>query len=539
VTRPVGSAAALAAAGSAQPTFHADVAGDYVLRLVVSDGRFASPADTVAVRVAELIPVARGNFGGHGYEVYADRLSWREAQAFARSRGGYLASPTTAAEDAFIAALVPDTLNPWIGLSQPPGAIEPAGGWVWESGESSDFRAWAAGEPNDPAGVENYAHQWGARPGWNDSINEPRAASGFVVEFDAPLAGSGGFSLVPAPWAIPGFHTATLLRDGKVLLTAIQRGQSSAPKSALLFDPQTRTFVDVGPFAVGVYEFGTLAARLIDGRVLLGGGGERYASATAELFDPSSRSFVATGGMLMSRWTGAATLLANGKVLIVGGSDRYVFGSPRAEIYDPATGSFSSTGSMQTPRTTPRAVLLRDGRVLITGGAYPANPAEGPQPRATAEIYDPVAGRFQQTASMQFSRYGHTATMLPDGRVLIAGGTGNMGNAGTATAEIFDPTSGSFTPTGSMGFARFNHAAAALPDGRVLITGGLGTSSEQWLREAEIYSPSTGKFTPIASMKWQRVGHTATLLQTGEVLIVGGVQEQPFGVNVEAELFTP
>jgi hypothetical protein len=167
------------------------------------------------------------------------------------------------------------------------------------------------------------------------------------------------------------------------------------------------------------------------------------------------------------------------------------------------------------------ATLLPDGRVLVAGGmqldreAWPA--------LASAEIYDPQTGAFSPTGRMAgaparfFGRYLHTAALLSDGRVLLAGG-GDGSDAGTATAEIYDPATGTFGPTGRMEIRRWVHAASLLPDDRVLVAGG----QEGPLATAEIYDPATGAFTRTGWMTTARAAHTTTLLPDGRILVAGG-----------------
>jgi hypothetical protein len=144
-------------------------------------------------------PVATGSFGGHYYEVYAEKYTWTDAQAVAKQKGGYLVSITSSAENTFVANLRPSSLSPWIGLYQADFTNEPAGGWVWDSGEVSTYRAWAPGEPNNDFGIEGYAHFF-TTPfsfyGWNDFIQSGGvppltrtnvAAVGFLVEYGSVL----------------------------------------------------------------------------------------------------------------------------------------------------------------------------------------------------------------------------------------------------------------------------------------------------------------------------------------------------------------
>jgi Bacterial Ig-like domain (group 2)/Galactose oxidase, central domain len=249
----------------------------------------------------------------------------------------------------------------------------------------------------------------------------------------------------------------------------------------------------------------------------------------AGLYDSSTGAFSGTGDMTANRGEHTATLLADGKVLIAGGADQdpTETGLASAELYDPNTGTFTQTGSMAVGRFLHTATLLQNGKVLIVGGALTSTS----DPLATAEIYDPSTGTFTTTGGMATAREQHTATLLGDGRVLIVGGstspptplasawlaTGTVDLQGTATAEIYDPSTGSFSVTGSMAEARTFHTATLLPSGKVLVAGGGEQNST-----AEIYDPATGSFSITSGMEVGRSGHTATLLPNGSVLVAGG-----------------
>ena len=164
------------------------------------------------------------------------------------------------------------------------------------------------------------------------------------------------------------------------------------------------------------------ATLLSDGRVLVTGGLDAGGTtATSEIYDVSSGTWSFTGSMLLARSRHTATLLTNGKVLVVGG--RLTNQGPTlatAELYDPNTGTWSPTGSMANPRDNYVATLLSDGRVLVTGGV--SGDDKGPIVTKSAEIYDPLTGSWTTIDHMASARYSHQATLLADGRVLVTGG---------------------------------------------------------------------------------------------------------------------
>lgn len=192
---------------------------------------------------------------------------------------------------------------------------------------------------------------------------------------------------------------------------------------------------------------------------------------------------------------------------------------------------FKATGSMSTVRTGYTATLLGNGKVLVAGGWVP-----GTGPLATAELFDPATGTFAATGSMGTARTGHTATLLSDGKVLVAGGTDS--NVDFATAELYDPITGKFTlAAGSLGTARAGHTATLLNDNKVLVVGGRDTNGNV-LSTAELFDPAADSFTPTGSLGTSREGYTATLLGNGKVLVTGG-SDATSSPLATAELYDP
>jgi hypothetical protein len=317
-----------------------------------------------------------------------------------------------------------------------------------------------------------------------------------------------------------GFHTATLLADGRVLMAGggVRSGICTVGiASAELYDSATASFIATGSMTAPRYRH--TATSLQNGEVLVTGGfgssidcedlGEP-AQSSAELYNPSTGSFKATGSMVMARGGHTATLLQNGKVLIAGGGE-LGGGSKTAELYDPATGVFTATGNMVLSRSGQTATLLANGKVLIAAGADYTDP-KSPVITATSELYDPATGTFSPTGRMGTAREG-VATLLASGRVLITGGSELL------SVEVYDPASGSFSSPGNLERSRASHTATLLPNGVVLVAGGFDNGGDP---TAELFEPSTGSFSPTGGMEIARGGHTATLLKNGEVLVAGG-----------------
>jgi hypothetical protein len=225
--------------------------------------------------------------------------------------------------------------------------------------------------------------------------------------------------------------------------------------------------------------------------------------------------------MSAARYSQTGTLLPNGKVLIAGGASDGSAASTlaSAELFDPATGTFSPTGSMSEVREAHTATLLNDGRVLIAGGD------DGSNALSTAETYDPATGIFSPAPSMPVARTQHTATLLQDGDVLIAGGLD--GTSVLKTAILFEPDDDTYADTGDMTSARSYETATLLHNGRVLITGGFLDASWTVLATAETYNPATNTFTATGSMTQARALHSATQLPDGRVFLFGGQAPGP------------
>lgn len=325
----------------------------------------------------------------------------------------------------------------------------------------------------------------------------------------------GSLVSAPAMSASRAAHTATAVPDGRVLIAGgfVEKG---AATGAEVYEPDTGRFSPLPPMTTTRHSH--TATLLADGRVLIAGGyGERTTTlATAEVFDPATNTFAPTGSLLAARADHIAVLLENGKVLIAGGLGPGWEFLSSAELYDPAAGRFFPTGSMTVPRESHVAVRLSDGRALIAGGHRGRR--AGITLHTSAEVYNPATGVFTRVGDLRIRRHKHDALLLPDGQVLITGGSDERDDRGVYdSSELFDPKTGTFTAGPPMRLGRYKHAGSSLvlPSGLVLIAGGAP--------QAEVYDPRNRTFVLVPGDARMAGQFSAVApLKRGGALITGG-----------------
>jgi hypothetical protein len=397
--------------------------------------------------------------------------------------------------------------------------------------------------------------------------------------------------------------TATLLQNGTILVAGGLTGNETI-QTAEILDPVSHAFSSLGNMQVARNQ--QTDTVLASGKVLLAAGStDAVFLNSAELFDPVSNTFAATGSMSTARKSHTATLLQdNNRVLIAGGKSA-TGDLASAEIYDSSMGTFSTISPLNQGRSLHTATLLPNG-VLTSppGSVLVAAGRNGPNPINTAEIFNPVSNTFSFTGMLNVQRKRHAANLLLDGTVLVEGGAslsnGQPVNNGTPTAEIYNtsgPLAGTWSnhPPQDMSTGRTEHTATLLPDGTVMVCGGISTllpsdlynttsegfstvggllhqrqrhvslllTNPAWgslvgkvlaiggaytgspvfggiqvaLDTVEMYDPATQQFTLFGTMTEPRQNHTATMLNDGRILIAGGVSSP--AVSGTAELVTP
>lgn len=342
------------------------------------------------------------------------------------------------------------------------------------------------------------------------------AAGAVTRSLTLPVRYRDRYRVLGLPFASRG-HSATLVDDGTVLLVGGSRGERTLSSAINRYEPAFGTFLQVGSLSAG--REGHTAVLLRDGRILVSGGESSLPTVTAEIVDPRSGQAVPTGAPRVQRTMHAAVRLADGRVLVTGGQtagEGAPLGISRsAEIWDPATGQFRLLGAtLTTPRAGHTATRMPDGRVLVVGGFSTGRGYN------FAEVFDPATETFAVVASVENRERGlHAEVQRPDGSVLILGGE-------SATTE---PLSGVYhfrtdltsERVADLLDARTLASAVGTRDGEVLLFGGEVWPGNVITGKAEGYTALRGGY-PIAGLPQPRIGHTATRLSDGRVLIAGG-----------------
>lgn len=242
-------------------------------------------------------------------------------------------------------------------------------------------------------------------------------------------------------------------------------------------------------------------------------------------------AFTTVGSMATARNEFTTTLLPSGKVLVTGGIGNTDTTKPFAtcELFDPVTNTWSPAASLATGRRGHTATLLPNGKVFVFGGVSPTDAT-----LSTGELYDPVANTWSASANAFTVRVDHTATLLQNGKVLIAGGSGD--EAFLSSVQFYDPASDKFSAAASMTGGRSGHTATLLKNGNLLVSGGQNFASSP--ATLEMYDVSTNKWIAAGKLSKAIDFYPATLLSSGEVLITGGAPSLKLATDA-ADIYSP
>ena len=349
----------------------------------------------------------------------------------------------------------------------------------------------------------------------------------------AQLPAVGTWTASPDLVSIRGTTTALVLKDGRAIAIGGGVGQQGVA-AVEVFDPATGVWQATAP--MNQPRRGHQAVVLGDGRVMVAGGiNEGELLASVEIFDPAAARWTTVAPMSVPRLGNTLTLLTNGSVLVTGGTSadtasgagggQTIRPDATAEVYNVGANRWTKTaGTMSTPRFEHSATALDDGRVLIAGGQGP--PISGvAEALRTTEIYDPAVDSFRKSNDMSDSRFNHAAVKLPDRTVMVVGGAGGQnGDTSLSTAEVFNPGDGSWTAAGALTGSRSGHTATVFPDGRVLVAGGesITRGNRRALASAEIFVIEKREWQSAGNMNCPRSEASAALLGDGSVLVVAG-----------------
>jgi hypothetical protein len=313
-------------------------------------------------------------------------------------------------------------------------------------------------------------------------------------------------------------------------------GVATALSSAEMYDPVNNIWKTIASLAVARGDH--TSTQFTNGQILVVGGGNYplYNDiASSELYDPVAAIWTTADNLLEGRSYHTSTLLADETVLVVGGGGYANDHLASAERYDPAInngankGTWKTTGPLNTGRYSHTATLFANsaqpfyGKVMVAGGFGGAATAISGTALSSVELYDPAAGTWKLTGSLNIARYQHTATLLSNGKILVVGGYDAQNNA-VGEAELYDPATEKWTVTKSLSTPRAQHTATLLPNSKVLVMGGeVKTGVET--KTTELYDPSTGTWTATADLLTVRDLFSATLLGNGKILVAGGTDE--------------